>query len=310
VVKSLQLVPERRPFFDQQVRALEEQGVECTVVTVPGEYSPASPRSVQDYLRFYPRVLRSISGEYDVVHANYGLMGPFAMSQPHRPVVLTLWGTDLMSERSWLTGVSRWSAKFADETILPSHAMASALRGEYTYLPFGVDTDRFRPIPQDQARERVGWDADETVVLFPYDPTRREKDYPRAERVVERADVDATLVPLSDVPYDEMPHYMNASDAVLVTSTRESGPMVAKEAAACGVPVVSTDVGFVSSVPGARVHTTDDGLAAALTEAVSAFADGAGRPEAVDDEYDLERMGERLVSLYERHVDAEVSAWS
>ena len=300
-MKALQLVTNRRPFFDGQVRALEARGIDCTVVAVPGTYSPDSPRSVRHYAQFYLRTLRAALGDFDVIHANYGLVGPLALAQPRRPVVLTLWGTDLMGERDWLTRLSRESARLADATVLPSRAMASELEGSYTYVPFGVDTDRFRPIPRTIARDRVGWDRDRTVALFPYDPTRPEKNYDLARRVVDAAPVDVDLEVVSGVPYEEMPYYLNASDALLVTSTRESGPMVAKEAAACGTPVVSTDVGFVSDVPDATVGEGEGDLAAALAAAV----DDRGRPDggrpAIDaEEYGLDRMGARLARLYER----------
>ena len=36
---------------------------------------------------------------------------------------------------------------------------------------------------------------------------------------------------------------MLAADVCLITSTRESGPLVAKEAITCGCPVVAVDVG-------------------------------------------------------------------
>ena len=36
---------------------------------------------------------------------------------------------------------------------------------------------------------------------------------------------------------------MLAADVCLITSTRESGPLVAKEAIVCGCPVVAVDVG-------------------------------------------------------------------
>ncbi|WP_224449557.1 glycosyltransferase [Haloprofundus salilacus] len=304
-MRVLQLITSTRSFFEQQVEALEANGVDCTVVAVPGEYSPDSPRTVGDYLRYYPEVLAEGLDSYDLVHANYGLTVPFALAQPTRPLVLTLWGTDVMGEYGWLRRMSRYGARVADETVLPSRAMASHLGENYTYLPFGVDTGRFRPIDRDEARERIGWETDERIALFPYEKSRNEKDYPRARAVVEAADADVTLRTVSNVPYEEMPYYMNASDALLVTSRRESGPMVVKEAAACGLPVVSTDVGFVrdefGDAPGVVVGTTSDELASGLDDVVAeadALVDRERR-RSVSPDVSVDRMGERLASLYE-----------
>ncbi|KTG08395.1 glycosyl transferase family 1 [Haloprofundus marisrubri] len=304
-MRVLQLITSTRSFFEQQVEALEAQGVDCTVVSVPAEYSPDSPRTVRDYLRYYPEVLAEGLDSYDLVHANYGLTVPFALAQPTRPLVLTLWGTDIMGEYGWLRHISKMGARAADETVLPSRAMASHLGENYTHLPFGVDTDRFRPIDRTEARERIGWDEGEKVALFPYEKSRDEKDYPRAQAVVDAADTDVTLRTISNVPYEEMPYYMNASDALLVTSQRESGPMVVKEAAACGLPVVSTDVGFVrdefGDAPGVAVGRTNDELASGLDRLVAEVDSLSDRERrrSVSPDVSVDRMGERLASLYE-----------
>ncbi|WP_135823756.1 glycosyltransferase [Halorussus ruber] len=310
-MKVLQLVTERRPFFDAQVEALERAGVESTVCEVPGSHSAAEPRTAAEYARFSPKVLSAL-GDHDLIHAHYGLTAPFALALPRRPVVLTLWGTDLMGESEWIRRMSRFAAGLADATILPSRRMVETLDRPYTHVPFGIDTDRFRPIPRESARERVGWETegddgeDAKIVLFPYDTDRPEKDFPRAERVVERADADAEIRAITGVSHDEMPHYMNASDALLVTSTRESGPMVVKEAAACGLPVVSTDVGFVSDVPGASVCDSDEELAAELDRALAASDSAAADAESdrtapeLPRKWELDATGRRLRGVYER----------
>jgi len=88
---------------------------------------------------------------------------------------------------------------------------------------------------------------------------------------------------------------------VLVTSRRESGPMVVKEAAMCNVPVVATDVGFVAEsldgVEHSHVCDSEDELVEGLATVLAADerSDGREQLEATS----LEQMGERLVSVYE-----------
>lgn len=309
-MKVLQLYNTSRSFLDNQIEALESRGVECTRLSVPGSYEPGSNRSVYDYARYYPQVLSQLRDGYDLVHANYGLIAPFALAQPTRPVVLTLWGTDLMSDRRWLSEVSRFGARHADAVVLPSGAMAADLPYDHSVIPFGIDTEKFRPIPRAEARERVGWDPDGRYVLFPYKPGRPEKDYPRAREIVQRLDVEAELKQIADVPYELMPYYLSASDALLITSTRESGPMVVKEAASCNVPVVSTDVGFVrrtlSDVEPSTVSDSDDRLVSALETIIRDGERSNGR-EAVDG-LSLDTMGERLVDVYQRAVNGRATA--
>ena len=305
-MKALHLITSTRSFFEQQVLTLEERGVECTVIGVPGDYRAESPRTPFDYLRFYPEVLSQVrKGEYDLVHANYGLVAPFALAQPTRPVVLSLWGTDLMSEMRWLRLLTRFGIRHADAVVVPSPVMSRRLDVDHELIPFGIDTSLFRPIPRDEARAQVGWDIDRPIALFPYDPKREVKDFPRAQRIVDRASVDVELRAVTGVPHDLMPYYVNASDVLLVTSKRESGPLAVKEAAACNVPVISTDVGFVretiEGVENCAVSETDAGLTAALEYVVEDGGRSDGRD--VIDELGLDTMGDRLVDLYERVVD-------
>jgi glycosyltransferase involved in cell wall biosynthesis len=323
-MRVLQVVTTESPFFETQVEALERRGVSCTVVSLSG--SGIDGRSVRDYGDLYRRVLSEATGDYDLVHANYGLVGPLALAQPRRPVVLTLWGSEIMGHAGWLDTVSAWAARHSDAVVAPAPAVAERLDCEHHLVPFGVDTDRFRPIPRADARVELGWDPDETVVLFPYPPSRTVKNYPLAEEVVDALPRGATLRVLDGVPHERVPLYMNASDAVLVTSRRESGPMVVKEAAACGVPVVSTDVGFAadvldgvdeSAVCSTRAELVE-GLAAALDADRRSGGDGddgddgGGRDDRVRDGTDggardgrdavdvpgLDEMGERLHAVY------------
>ena len=299
-MKVLQLVTTPRPFFDLQIRELEERNIECTTVTVP---RPAEGgRSITDYLRFYPKVLRHSLSEYDLVHANYGLVTPFALAQPIRPLVITFWGTDLMSENGWLPRLSTAVARQADAVILPTKAMAANYSGPHSLIPFGVDTERFRPIPKQEARERIGWKSDVPIVLFPYDTSRDVKDFTRAKRIVEQVDVDADLRAVSGVPYDEIPYYMNASDVLLVSSKREAGPMVVKEAAACNLPVVSTDVGFVrevlDGVSNCTVSDVDRELVSAVEDVLARDDPSDGR--TVIDGLSVDEMADSIVDVYDR----------
>jgi glycosyltransferase involved in cell wall biosynthesis len=296
----LQLTSSRRSFFEQQVAGLERLGVDCETVSVPARDGRERDRGPREYLAFALRSLGRGLEEFDLVHANYGLSGPFAFAQPTRPVVLTLWGSDLMGP-GWLSRTSRLAARFSDATVVPSQPMSRALDTDHEVVPFGVDTDQFRPMDRETARERVGWDPapDERVVLFPYAPDRPVKDYPLAQRVVERVP-NATLRTVSGVDHDEIPHYMNASDALLVTSERESGPMVVREAAACNLPVVSRDVGFAADVlDGVRrsaVADTEGELATALQHVLDAGGRSDGR-EAVA-ELGVDETARHLARVY------------
>ena len=294
-------------FYRQQVETLGRLGVSERTVAVPGERrttdEAASARSPLDYLRFYPRVLRQSLEGYDLVHANYGLTAPAALAQPTRPVVLSLWGSDLLGEFGWL---SRLCARAADAVIVMTEEMAAALAPvESHVIPHGVDLERFRPIPQSCARARVGWPADALQVLFPYSKQRPVKNYERAERVVaaarEQLDVPVDLRTVHGVAHDRMPLYVNAADALLLTSDREGSPNSVKEAMACNLPVVATDVGDVAAlldgVARSHVCRRDEALVDALVDVLDHREPSDGRDHV--EPYGLARMGERIRSVYE-----------
>lgn len=296
-LRVLQLTSSRRSFFEQQVEGLEALGVDCEVVAVPTKDGRELGRGPREYLSFALQTLGRGLEDFDLVHANYGLSGPFALAQPTRPVVLTLWGSDLMMD-GWLSRTSRLSARFSDATIVPSRPMSEQLSTPHEVVPFGIDTELFRPIERAKARERVGWDPDERVVLFPYATDRAVKNYPLAECVV--GQVDATLKTITGVAYEEMPYYMNASDALLVTSERESGPMVVREAAACNVPVVSTDVGFVADVLEGVSESAVADDEHGLVDALARVLDGPGRSNGreVVEGLSVEEMAHHIARVY------------
>ena len=57
--------------------------------------------------------------------------------------------------------------------------------------------------------------------------------------------MDVRLLIANGVQPDRMPLYLNASDALLLTSIREGSPTIVKEALARNLPIVSVDVGDV-----------------------------------------------------------------
>lgn len=305
-MEVLQLVNTRRPFFDQQVEALEARGIDCTTLTVPGEHTTDSGHGVADYGKFQAKLLGH-AGDYDLVHANYGLLGPLALAQPTRPVVLTLWGSEVMGHAWWLDRVSSLAARGSDAVVVPSPEMSPHVPCEHEVIPFGVDTQQFAPMPQSRAREELGWPQDRSIVLFPYPPARPVKNFPLAESVVDGLDAEAELRTMSDVPHERVPLYMNASDAVLVTSRRESGPMVVKEAAACNVPIVATDVGFVDrvldGVSDAYCCASEAELRARLESVLERGARSDGREVLTD--LSLDRMGEQLTAVYRSVLEAD-----
>lgn len=301
----LTLVTSEEIFFRQQVDTLESKGVDVTTVTVPGggqiDGAMAESRGPTEYLRYLPRVRRALKrDEYDLVHANYGLTAPYAITQFRYPVVLTLWGSDVVGFDGMVTKACAWRC---DAITVRSEEMRELLGRDAHIVPSGIDMETFRPLPRDEARTEVGWNEGYNV-LFPYSPDYERKNYPLAEAVVDSTEEELgeeiALRTISGVDHDRVPWYLNASDALILTSRHEGSPNTVKEAMACNVPVVSTDVGDVrerlDGVSNSHVGATESELVAGLTDVLRSGERSNGR-EAVR-EVSWDRIGDRFVDIY------------
>lgn len=315
-------------FFHEQVRILRELGIECDVLYYDDFredghiHDDGLLRKIYGHnpvyyairaLEFYPRILQSsLKKDYDIVHLNSGMVAPLGLLQPQRPVVLTLWGDDLLANR--LAGVqpeiTKLCARRSDSVIVRSQEMQEALPCDAAIIPSGIDVSKFKPIDRTEARKTVGWDPTDYHVLFPYPEGRGKKRYPVAKRVVENAnkrfDCSIQLHQIYQVNHDEMPLYYNAADVLLLPSSREGSPNTVKEAMACNVPVVSTDVGDVRErlgpVSNSYVCSDDSELEDALVSVLETGDRSDGREYVAD--VSLERMGEQIVAIYESLLGA------
>ncbi|ELZ21233.1 glycosyltransferase [Natrinema limicola] len=291
------------PFMTQQQAALEERGVSFSTLSVAGEVAADIDRSPMDYLRTVPRVIQEARTGYDLIHAHYGLTGPLALAQLRIPVVLSLWGSDIHGP---VAPISRLSARFCDEVVVMSEEMDDAIGVDCRVIPDGVDLERFRPEPQAQAKRRVGWDdSDAADVLFPYPPAREVKNHPRAERIVTVVDNllerPVRLRTVHGVAHDAVADYMNAADALLLTSDSEGSPNSVKEALACNCPVVATDVGDVqerlAGVEPSHVASSDEELVRGLIDVLERGERSNGREAAR--EVSIDRTADRMLAVYE-----------
>src|SRR4051812_27193041 len=228
--------PEYGRFVLDQVEALRRRDdVEIEVFSFP----PG--------LRSYPAAARELRrrhtrGEFDVVHAHFGLTAWPAILAHKGPVVVTLHGNDLFHPRS--NRITRAALPFTALPAAVSREFSTNIPGagrtrRVAVLPVGIDLERFRPIPRAHARERLGLDPHAHYLLFPHDPARPLKRYDRAKETAG----DTTLLTMGRVAPDEVPYWINAANAVLVPSQAEGFGLSVIEAIACGVPAFGTPVG-------------------------------------------------------------------
>ena len=248
-------VPRTTTFIRRQAEFVQRAGVDLEVFPFHGDKNP------YNYVRAWAKLRRHLqTRRYDLIHAQFGQSGLLAF--PKRvPLVVTFRGSDVLGivrdgdgvytrAGRMLQRASRFVAKHADAVILVSAHLADHLNtsAPVHVIPSGLDFTMFRPIPQSEAREQLGFDARERVVLFVGNPAQARKRYTLAHRAIELLNerMPTRLVVAWQVQHEQVPVYMNACDAMIFTSMQEGSPNVVKEALACDLPVVSVKVGDVA----------------------------------------------------------------
>jgi glycosyltransferase involved in cell wall biosynthesis len=303
-----------------QVESLRRLGVEVEVLEVGG-----IPKI--KYLQAWPR-LGALAPRADLVHAHFGFCGWLARSQFSRPVVLSFMGSDLLGIPTAVgritrlsrleVSINRWAAGRMDAVIVKSRKMADVVAPVSAHvLPNGVDLDFFRPMARDEARTALGWPEGPRYVLFPGDPDNPGKGFALANAAVvkaaEQVRGQVVMVPLKKVLPEQVPLYINACEAMLMTSLSEGSPNVVKEAMACNLPVISVPVGDVPELfedaEGYSVSPRDPGaLARALVATLSAEPRVRGREALIAKGLDVMTVARRLVSIYTSVLDRQATA--
>jgi teichuronic acid biosynthesis glycosyltransferase TuaC len=291
--------PQRGRWVRDQVAEMRRLGIAVEVL--------GFPRGKRRYIPATLRLRRLLRREpFDLVHAHYGLVGWCARLAGARPLVVSFHGTDV---RHPIVGpTSRRLAREVDLAAAVSRSLFAAEDGRpglpsvpgSAVLPCGPDLDRFRPLPRTEARRRLRLDPEGRYLLFPADPARPEK---RNDRAVELATAcGAELLTGGSIDPDEMPLWVNAANAVLVTSDYEGFGLACVEALACDIPVLSTPVGIapyaLAGIDGALCAPfAVDAWAAAcrpLLDSPDPRVEGAGRVASLS----AARMAERTIVAY------------
>ena len=287
-------------FVKDQVESLRKQGLEVDVLFMDGR------RSKLNYLWGFPRLWKRIrGGGYDLLHAHYVFSGLVARGQWQLPVVLTHHGPEVF--RTWESRLCRLSRRWFDKLIVVSPEMQRRLDVPYAeVIPCGIDTNRFRPMPQEEARRLAGLPAGKKLVLWAGEHHRPEKRFDLVQAAMEiltARDPSVELVRLSSRPHEIVPAFMNACDVLLLTSDAEGSPMVIKEAMACNVPVVSTPVGDVPEVIGGTegcfICSQDPPDVADKLQQGLAFRKRTNGRDAVLP-MDLAEISKRIIAVYEQ----------
>lgn len=147
-------------------------------------------------------------------------------------------------------------------------------------IPIGINPKEFRPLSKLAVRKRYGFTQNDKIIMY-VGRLEKEKDLdflisafakikkmePHAkliligdgrerenlEMLVDKFNMTDTIEFMGAAEHKMIPEILNCADVFALCSHYEASPTVVKEALACGVPVVSMNVGDVSTIINKKV---------------------------------------------------------
>jgi glycosyltransferase involved in cell wall biosynthesis len=138
------------------------------------------------------------------------------------------------------------------------------------YIPLGVSTDIFKPIPKEYARSLLGLDPKVKILFTTNDDPRVQADKivevvyflrkkyglntmllilgrpsKSIQKKIHDLGLEGSVKFVHGIPFRRLAYLYNSSDLMLYLSTYDSFALSVIEGAACGLPVLSTPIGSV-----------------------------------------------------------------
>ena len=234
--------PQISPFVKEQAESLMEQGLSIDFFLIKG-------KGLFGYLRNYFLLIKKIKhGEYDLIHAHYGLSGLLATLQFYVPVIITFHGSDVNMKKNYI--FSRIASRLSTTNIFAHQSLPDKLkiyRKSTNVIPCGFNNNLFFPVSKDRARDILKWKKNEHYIVFSSSFDNEIKNAQLAKLAISNIN-NCNLIELKGYEKEKINLILNASDLLLVTSLSETGPIIVKEALACNCPIISTNVGDVQKL--------------------------------------------------------------
>lgn len=229
-----------------QGESIAKHGVEIVYFGVKG-------KGIIGYLSNILKIRRAFfENSCELIHAHYSLIGFIVtFAGLGKKSIISLMGSDIHENILFRYVIRVFSKYFWGVTIVKSMEMKLKLGlSKSIVIPNGVDIEIFRPLEKDVCLKEVGFNPKSKNIVFVSRPTKAVKNFELANKAVNLLSekYDIVLHPVYDVKAERIPYYMNAADALIMTSFWEGSPNVIKEAMACNCPIVSTDVGDVKEM--------------------------------------------------------------
>ncbi len=231
------------PFIKEQGESLEKAGISIDYFLIKGH-------GLFGYLKNLPRLNKQIKKiKYDLIHAHYGLSGMLSVLQRKIPVIITFHGSDI--NNSYHRKFSKIAMRLSSYNIFVHKSIKDKVNAtnKSSIIPCGVNMDNFHVINKLNARIEMYLNSEQKYVLFAGAFDNWVKNSELAFQAIKTLP-EIEMIELKDYTRDQVCLLMNAVNLLLLTSFSEGSPQVIKEAMACNLPIVSTDVGDVKEIIG------------------------------------------------------------
>lgn len=259
------------------------------------------------------------------IHAHFGTVTSFVCALlsliTNIPLVITFHGSDLNSVSSSIDGyfrnigqkvMSNLSALRATKIICVSERLVQQLwwrKKCAIVIPVGVNLELFKALDKNHVRRLLGWGSEEYVILFCDNNNSKIKRLDIALstfNLLKQKIRNVRFEVLNNVKHELIPLYLNGSDCLLLCSDSEGSPCIVKEAMACNLPIVSTDVGDVAVrlqgvYPSKIVKKKPEALADAIAKIIKVNQRSNGRG-IIERDLSETFIANKIISVYQNIV--------
>ena len=300
-----------RPMIKSQGDSLIKKNIKLDYYIIKG-------KGFKGYLKNVAPLRKKIKlGNYDVIHSHFGDSTILAALANLNSVTLvaSFMGSDTylmqrkvnniyekMNNIIFFMFYNLIAKYFVHTLILKSKHMVKQLwfNTNFIIIPNGVNLDIFKPLSQLNIKNNGT-----KKVLFVGDKKRKEKNYTLLESSINllKEKYDIQIINPNNLSDEQINIVYNRTHLLALTSDYEGSPNVVKEAMACNIPIVSTDVGDVREVIGETAgcfiakHNAND-FSNKIEQALQFSSKTCGRDRVIDLGIDTDTTADRLIDIY------------
>ncbi len=294
-------------FIKEQIESIINLGINCDVLFINSR-----EKGNLEYFRCFIKNYKSLK-KYDIIHFHHPysafLFLLFKFKMKYKAVTSFLGAYN----SNGLSLISKFVITRSDIIIIKNDKnITSDNSKKIIYLPNGVDLDFFKPIPKEECLIKLNFpDAEYILFVSSGGTNRNPKRYDLFSETLrilnEKYGFSFKELLLTSAERSLVPYFFNLAKLHLLTSDHEGSPNSVKEALACNIPVVSTNVGNVNDmligVEGCYVSENNDPkILADLVMKSLKNKKIEGRQALLKNELDMVSVANKIIEIYKNLI--------